>query len=60
MAPEIVNNEKYNSKVDVWSAGVVAYTMLYGEPPFNGDTKDDVYEEIKHGKLNLKNNDISD
>lgn len=35
MAPEMVG-KKYNEKCDIWSAGVILYIMLSGEPPFNG------------------------
>jgi len=31
MAPEIFNHGKYNSKVDLWSYGVILYEMLFGE-----------------------------
>ena len=48
MPPEIVNNEKYDQKVDIWSTGVVLYILLCGKPPFYGDSKDKVYEQIKH------------
>lgn len=34
MAPEMINQEYYGFKVDVWSACVVAYTLLSGERPF--------------------------
>lgn len=43
MPPEIIKGEKYDSKVDVWSATVVIYIMLSGSPPFLGDDKDAVY-----------------
>lgn len=44
MPPEIVNKKEYDSKVDIWSAGVVAFILLCGKPPFMGDSKDEVYE----------------
>jgi calcium-dependent protein kinase len=39
MPPEIVKHEKYDSKVDIWSAGVMTYILLVGKPPFMGKTK---------------------
>ena len=54
MPPEIVKHEKYTSKVDVWSAGVVTYILLCGRPPFFGTTKDEVYKSIKEDVLSFK------
>jgi|TARA_B110000285_G_scaffold171945_1_gene192515 calcium/calmodulin-dependent protein kinase I len=54
MAPEIVNHMKYDSKVDIWSAGVVTYILLCGKPPFYGKTRNDVYNAIADQDLNLK------
>lgn len=36
MAPEICRNEEYDSKVDVWAAGIMAFELLTGVRPFNG------------------------
>lgn len=46
MAPEIVQKQPYNEMVDCWSAGVVAYVLLTGKQPFNGETKDATYKRI--------------
>jgi serine/threonine protein kinase len=51
MPPEIVKNDPYNDKVDVWSAGVVTYVLLTGKPPFYGNNKDEVYEAIKNNPI---------
>lgn len=43
MAPEIVKKLKYDSKVDIWSLGVVAYIILSGKPPFPGKSKEEIF-----------------
>jgi serine/threonine protein kinase len=52
IAPEIVQNQCYNYKVDVWSFGVTAYLMLFGVYPYNPQTKDgnDMLELIHSGQ----------
>lgn len=39
IAPEIISGKKYSTKVDVWSLGVIAYSMLCGAPPFYGKNR---------------------
>lgn len=40
MAPEIHKNKEYDSKADVWAAGVVLYEMIMLEKPFDGDNEE--------------------
>nr|UPI11557.1 putative protein kinase C delta type isoform X4-like protein [Mythimna separata] len=48
MAPEIIKGLKYNQTVDWWSFGVLLYEMLAGQPPFEADNEDDLFESILH------------
>jgi serine/threonine protein kinase len=43
MAPEIVKKLKYDSRVDIWSLGVMLYIILIGKTPFNAKTKDELF-----------------
>ena len=36
MAPQILKGEKFSSKCDVWSVGIMLYEMLYGYTPWTG------------------------
>ena len=35
MAPEILLEEKYGNKVDVWALAVLLYEILFGSLPFS-------------------------
>ena len=37
--PELVKDEPYNDKADVWALGCVLYEMATGERPFRGATQ---------------------
>ena len=49
-APEVLSNN-YNEKCDLWSCGVMMYLMLCGKQPFEGDTDEEIYENIKKCKV---------
>jgi len=49
-APEVFMDQEYTESVDMWSAGVVLYTMLCGYQPFQADYVNDLIELIKAGK----------
>ena len=38
MAPELIRQQRYDEKVDVWSLGCIVYQLLCGMTPFDGKT----------------------
>merc|ERR550534_1737077 len=51
VAPEILRQERYDAQVDMWSLGVILYTMLCGYPPFIEKNLPSLYKVIKSGKV---------
>ena len=52
VAPEILQGN-YTEKCDVWSAGVILYIFLSGDPPFNGPSDAVIYGKIAEMKFNF-------
>ena len=52
MPPEIVNKQKYIPFYsDIWSLGVLLYTMVFGNFPFRANKEDELFELINEGNL---------
>jgi len=49
LAPEVLN-KNYDDKCDVWSCGIIMYTLLTGRPPFNADHNLEIMRLIKIGE----------
>jgi len=51
VAPEVLLGEHYTKAVDIWSLGVVLFTILTGEFPFQGNSMAALYENIIGGNI---------
>ena len=51
LSPEIVKEEKYDQKCDIWSAGVIVYFLLHGSLPFLGVNQATLYNNIANSEL---------
>ncbi|XP_069024230.1 protein kinase C, alpha, a isoform X3 [Embiotoca jacksoni] len=46
IAPEIIAYQPYGCSVDWWAYGVLLYEMLAGQPPFDGEDEDELFQSI--------------
>jgi serine/threonine protein kinase len=60
IAPEILKGKGYEGyAIDIWSAGVVLFAMIYGTVPFKASAMSDLHKQIIKGKYTLKT-DVSE
>ena len=52
-SPEVVD-DLYDELSDEWSCGVLMYILLSGEPPFQGETEDEIFKQIKKCNYSFK------
>ena len=56
ISPEIASRQAHGLEADVWSAGVMLYTMLAGQPPFD-DVEDGsvkgTLDRVIHAEFNI-------
>ncbi|CAD8058315.1 unnamed protein product [Paramecium primaurelia] len=55
IAPEVLNLKIYNEKIDIFSAGVVAYILMTQQPLFSGNTISAILNQNTAGKIDFNN-----
>ena len=55
VSPEILNGN-YTHLCDIWSAGVILYILLSGDPPFNGPNDNAIYNKVAQMKFSFPEN----
>ena len=58
IAPEILKGEEYNEKSDLWSLGIIYYKIAYNKFPFNGESENEILDEIKKTKQIIQETNI--
>ncbi|XP_009335255.2 serine/threonine-protein kinase ATG1a isoform X2 [Pyrus x bretschneideri] len=46
MAPEIIQNQKYDEKADLWSVGAILFQLVTGKPPFDGNNHVQLFQNV--------------
>lgn len=51
MAPELILNQPYDYRVDIWALGILLYELMHGFAPFKGKTYNEIQHKIKTTKI---------
>ena len=55
VAPEVLHKQGYKKEVDMWTAGVIFYTLVCRQLPFQSKDRKATFELIKNGEPDFEN-----
>ena len=58
MAPEMILGEYYDTQVDIWSLGVLLYSIVSGHMPFPATNQSELFSKIAAGKFNFEHKEF--
>lgn len=53
IAPEMLQEDAYDNKIDMWAAGILLYNMFTGKQPFFGKTETELINNILTSEVNF-------
>ena len=56
ISPEVLAKTGHSFEADIWAVGIIAYTMIFGSPPFEGQEVKDTYKNIKNCNYHFNDN----
>ena len=54
VAPDVLKGN-YDEKCDIWSIGTITYLLLCGEPPFKGNSNNEIFKKILYNEISFSN-----
>ena len=57
LAPEVILRQSYGKTVDWWSMGIILYEFLTSFAPYNGNTPEDLFDNVINDEITWPDDD---